>query len=284
MDMNAGATTDEGRSRDDLPLRLATAAVGIPLLALCVWLGGAPFLAITAVGAFMGIWELRILLRPLGRVVWPVSALIAAAFLYTGYTSDTSPALVALTVIAGGSFGALLFTYRVGSWDGARSWIATIAAAVYPAALLSAGIALRESSDGLLWLSYAVIVTFASDTSAYAIGRLVGRHTLAPSISPGKTWEGTIGGIVGATAVSTIFALTMDLDALTLTTALLLGAQLSIVGQIGDLGESWLKRRTGVKDSGRLLPGHGGVLDRLDSLIPVVAVVFVYATVATTME
>ena len=132
------------RTRDTLPLRLATAAVGIPLLALCVWLGGIPLLAITAAATFLGIWELRVLLHPLGRVLWPLSVLIAAAFLYSGHTADMSPTLIALTVIAGGSLGAALFTYRTGSWDGARSWTTTIGASVYPAALLATGLALEN--------------------------------------------------------------------------------------------------------------------------------------------
>ena len=202
------------RTRDTLPLRLATAAIGIPLLALCVWLGGIPLLAITAAAAFLGIWELRVLLHPLGRVLWPLSVLIAAAFLYSGHTAYMPPTLIALTVIAGGSLGAALFTYRTGSWDGARSWTTTIGASVYPAALLATGLALRESTDGLAWLTYAILVTFASDTAAYATGRLIGRHKLSPSISPGKTWEGAAGAVICAAAISAAFAVIVQLDGL----------------------------------------------------------------------
>ena len=241
-------------AKDTLPLRLATAAVGIPLLALCVWLGGIPLLAITAAAAFLGIWELRGLLRPLGRVLWPLSALTAAAFLYTGHTADMSPTLIALTVIAGGSLGALLFTYRTGSRDGARSWTTTVGASVYPAALLATGLALRESTDGLAWLSYAILIAFASDTAAYATGRLIGRHKLSPSISPGKTWEGAAGAVVGAAALSAAFAVFVEFDGLPVVNAILLGAGLSILGQIGDLAESWLKRKAGAKDSGATAP------------------------------
>ena len=202
------------RTRDTLPLRLATAAVGIPLLALCVWLGSIPLLAITAAATFLGIWELRVLLHPLGRVLWPLSALIAAAFLYSGHTADISPTLIALTVIGGGSLGAVLFTYRTGSWDGARSWTTTIGASIYPAALLATGLALRESADGLAWLTYAILITFASDTAAYATGSLIGRHKLSPSISPGKTWEGAAGAVIGAAAISAAFAVIVQLDGL----------------------------------------------------------------------
>ena len=281
MDIDIDSTSP---SRDTLPLRLATAAVGIPLLALCVWLGGIPLLAITAAAAFLGIWELRVLLHQFGRVLWPLSALIAAAFLYSGHTADMPPTLIALTAIAGGSLGAVLFTYRTGSWDGARSWTTTIGASIYPAALLATGLALRESTDGLAWLTYAILGTFASDTAAYATGRLIGRHKLSPSMSPGKTWEGAAGAVIGAAAISAAFAVIVQLDGLPLINAILLGAGLSILGQMGDLAESWLKRQAGSKDSGQLLPGHGGILDRLDSLLPILPAVFLYVTVITTME
>ena len=281
MDMDNASTPP---SRDTLPLRLATAAVGIPLLALCVWLGGIPLLAITAAAAFLAIWELRVLLHQFGRVLWPLSALFAAAFLYSGHTADMSPTLIALTVIAGGSLGALLFTYRTGSRDGARSWTTTVGASLYPAALLATGLALRESTDGLAWLSYAILVTFASDTAAYAAGRLIGRHKLSPSISPGKTWEGAAGAVVGAMIASAAFAVIVEIDGLPVINAILLGAALSVLGQIGDLAESWLKRKAGAKDSGAFLPGHGGILDRLDSLLPILPAVFLYVTVITTME
>ena len=281
MDMDNISTPP---AKDTLPLRLATAAVGIPLLALCVWLGSIPLLAITAAATFLGIWELRVLLHQFGRVLWPLSALAAAAFLYSGHTADMSPSLIALTVIAGGSLGAALFTYRTGSWDGARSWTTTVGASIYPAALLATGLALRESADGLAWLTYAILVTFASDTAAYATGRLIGRHRLAPSISPSKTWEGAAGAVVGAAALSAAFAVIVEIDGLPIVNAILLGAALSILGQIGDLAESWLKRQADAKDSGQLLPGHGGILDRLDSLLPILPAVFLYVTVITTME
>ena len=270
--------------RDSLPLRLATAAVGIPILAAAVWLGSIPLLLVTAAATFLGIWELRILLRPMSRVVWPVSALLAGAFLFSASTEDPSPALIALTVIGGGTLGAALFAFRLRTWSGAQAWVATVIAAVYPAVFLAAGLLLREQPDGLAWLGYAILITFASDTAAYAVGSLIGRHKLAPSISPSKTWEGAIGGIIGAAAVSAAFAAFIDLDALPLATAIALGAGLSVLGQLGDLAESWLKRTAGVKDSGQLLPGHGGILDRLDSLLPILPAVLVYVTIVTTME
>lgn len=270
--------------RDSLPLRLATAAVGIPILAAAVWLGSIPLLLVTAIVTFLAIWELRILLQAIGRVVWPVSALLAGVFLLSASTADASPALIALTVIGGGTLGAALLAFRLRTWSGAQSWCATVITAVYPAVFLAAGLLLREKPDGLAWLAYAILITFSSDTAAYAVGSLIGRNKLAPSISPGKTWEGALGGIIGAAAVSAAFAWSINLDALPLAPAIALGTGLSALGQLGDLAESWLKRTAGVKDSGQLLPGHGGILDRLDSLLPILPAVLVYVTIVTTME
>ncbi len=164
------------------------------------------------------------------------------------------------------------------------SFILWLLASLAVAAALASGLVLRESHDGLAWLSYAILITFASDTAAYAVGSLVGRHRLAPLISPSKTWEGAAGGIIGAAVVSAAFTVFAELDALPFAAAIPLGAALSVLGQLGDLGESWLKRKAGVKDSGNLLPGHGGVLDRLDSLLPILPAVLVYVTIVTTME
>lgn len=226
MEMNQEGATSK---RDSLPLRLVTAAAGIPILALAIWLGGIPLLLVTGAAVLVAIWELRALLRRFGLMPWLLASLAVAGF-------------------------------------------------------LAAGLALREGDDGLAWLSYAILLTFASDTAAYTVGSLIGRHRLAPTISPSKTWEGAVGGIIGAAAVSAVFAWFIELDSLPLMAATLLGAGLSVLGQLGDLTESWLKRKAGVKDSGNLLPGHGGILDRLDSLLPILPAVFVYVTIVTTME
>jgi phosphatidate cytidylyltransferase len=116
--------------------------------------------------------------------------------------------------------------------------------------------------DLLLWL---LIVVWTTDTAAYAVGRRVGGPRLAPSISPGKTWAGLGGGVIGASLASVIAAWALGSERLVHAAGL--GAVFAIVAQVGDLAESALKRRAGVKDSGSLIPGHGGVLDRVDGLL-----------------
>ena len=154
--------------------------------------------------------------------------------------------------------------------DGVRV-LAGVACVALPFAAL---IALRLDDAGLQWTVLAFLVTFATDTSAYAVGRAVGRRKLAPSISPGKTWEGAVGGLVGAAAAATALVVLLDGIESNLLPAIALGLGVGVAAQAGDLLESKVKRLADAKDSGRLIPGHGGLLDRLDSLLPVFPLVY----------
>ena len=158
------------------------------------------------------------------------------------------------------------------------SWAWTIAGILYLGWLLSHMVALRSLEDGRNWVFFVLFVTWLSDTTAFFIGRKLGRHKLAPGISPGKTWEGAIGGIGGAIAMSVLFFTPTPFQLpLTYWQAIPLSIGVSILGQAGDLVESLLKRNMGVKDSGKLMPGHGGALDRLDSLIFAGVLVYYFA-------
>ena len=122
-----------------------------------------------------------------------------------------------------------------------------------------------RADDGLALVLWIFIITWATDTGAYFVGRAFGRAKLAPSISPGKTVAGLYGGMAGATLFGGAWVLFAELN----TALLLLAPLFALAAQGGDLFESWMKRRAGVKDSGDWLPGHGGLLDRLDGLVPV---------------
>jgi len=132
---------------------------------------------------------------------------------------------------------------------------------------------IRQLDQGFQWLLLAFLITFATDTGAYAVGKIFGSRRMAPSISPGKTWEGAIGGVVAGIGATVSLVTLQDLP-LSTWSALWLGAAAAVVSQFGDLMESKLKRLAGVKDSGRLIPGHGGLLDRLDSLVLVFPLVY----------
>jgi len=158
------------------------------------------------------------------------------------------------------------------------TWAWTIAGILYIGWLLSNMVALRGLEDGRNWVFFVLFVTWLSDTAAFFTGRKRGRHKLAPNISPGKTWEGAIGGIGGAIAMSVLFFTPTPFQLpLTYWQAIPLSIGVSILGQAGDLVESLLKRNMGVKDSGTLMSGHGGMLDRMDSIIFAGTLVYYFA-------
>lgn len=166
------------------------------------------------------------------------------------------------------------------------AWAWTMAGILYVGWLLSYLVALRSMFDGRNLVFFALFITFASDTAAFFIGRALGKHHLAPSISPAKTWEGAIAGILAAVIFSLVFTLPkalttpnpLYLSAVGSWQAILLGVLVSVFGQFGDLVESLLKRNMGAKDSGILVPGHGGILDRIDSIIFAGVIVYYYVT------
>ena len=163
------------------------------------------------------------------------------------------------------------------------SWAWTIAGILYVGWLLSFWVALRGLETpampdaGRNWVFFALFITFASDTSAFFVGRALGRHHLAPRISPSKTWEGAIAGAFGAIVASLLFILPSPLGLpLGWWQVMLLGLVVSIFGQLGDLVESLFKRNMGAKEASRLVPGHGGALDRIDSVVFAGIVVYYY--------
>jgi phosphatidate cytidylyltransferase len=160
-------------------------------------------------------------------------------------------------------------------------WAWTMAGVLYAGWLLGYLVELRGIDEGRNWIFMAILVTFASDTAAFFVGRAWGRHKLAPQISPNKTWEGAAGGVCGAMLASLFFILPTRLSLsqhLNWWLAVVLGLLISVFGQLGDLAESLLKRNMGVKDSGKLIPGHGGILDRMDSIVFAGVVVYYYVS------
>jgi len=155
------------------------------------------------------------------------------------------------------------------------SWAWTMAGILYVGWLLSYLVALRDLSAGRDWVFFALFTNFGSDTAAFFIGRTWGRHRLAPKISPGKTWEGAIAGVFGAIILGLALVTLLNLP-LGYGHAVILSLLISIFGQFGDLAESLFKRNIGVKESGKLMPGHGGLLDRMDSIVFTSVVVYYY--------
>jgi phosphatidate cytidylyltransferase len=162
-----------------------------------------------------------------------------------------------------------------------REWTAGMAKCVFGLVYLALPLALLMQThlyypSGKIWIFFLLIVIFATDTGAFYFGRHFGRHRLYERISPKKTWEGAIGGLFSSLLAGLIFAKYMGLQFSWQLPALII--TLSVAAQIGDLAESALKRNHGIKDSGRLLPGHGGILDRIDGLLFAIPVLSVFLT------
>lgn len=240
--------------------RILVAAVLLPVAVAVLWFGGVWILAAGVLIAILGLHELWTMARPLRPVplagyLGAVAMVVAAWFEgIAGLALVLGPVLLVIFILGAAAPGP------AGTAVGGLG--VTLFGVVWVGGGLGAIVILREISfDTVL----AVLLgTWAADIGAYAIGRMIGRRKLAPAISPGKTWEGFIAGIVAGTAVVWWILYGTELGSVA---ALIVGLAVAITGPFGDLLESYVKRDLGVKDSGRLLAGHGGVLDRIDATL-----------------
>ncbi len=259
-------------TKDRLQARLLSAAVLIPVLLLAIWAGGYWTAAAAALAALLALRELGTLMRAAGwrPLVYEGAAWGAAVVV----VAPRSTILVLLALAAGAIATMVVAAVTRRSAAAVGDWAITAAAVAYVAAPLTAIVLLREGEAGAAWLIVAFFGTFATDTGSYAVGKLIGRHQMAPRISPGKTWEGAAGGLLAGTGATVALIAVLGSIETALGAAALLGIGIALAAQAGDLVESWLKRLAGAKDSGTLIPGHGGLLDRMDSLVPVFPLVY----------
>jgi len=243
--------------------RVLVALVGVPVVLLIVWAGGWWLFALAGVAAVLALHEYSLMIRTLRPVI------LAA---YTGaLLSLLGAQLGGLDWTAAGFLSTMVLAFLL-HWIATTRQSATVAIA---ATVLGAGwvglclahlVLLREiPHDGKLATFTVLIAVWAGDIGAFFAGRLIGRHKLAPALSPGKTWEGFLFGM--ATTIFVAFVALYKEDYLSIPQSILLGAVIAVAAPLGDLFESALKRDMQVKDSGRLLAAHGGVLDRIDSLL-----------------
>lgn len=257
--------------------RVASATVALPLVLLVAW-AGLPWLTLlVAVATAVAVMEVCVMARRWGsRPIIPAALalgvlLVAAGHVLANHTEGRA-ILAPITAAAAGLSLALL-VWRPPRGTGPPAVLVTSATALYIGGLLFHAPLLREMEGGRDLVVLLLTATFATDTSAFLVGRRLGRTPLAPSISPAKTVEGALGGILGTigTSVAVVYGLGIDWS---LGRTIAMGAVLGVSGQIGDLAESRLKRRARVEDSGAMVPGHGGVLDRLDSIVFNLVVVY----------
>jgi phosphatidate cytidylyltransferase len=262
----------------NLIVRVATAAVLLPVVLWLLWMGGLPFALLVSAAAAVAAWELNELpfhcaglgespdaqARARGREI----ASVAAAFLLPltdglvhGFTARAILAALVMVALA----DALLFEPELPRAP-QRVGLAVLGAA-YPGLLLATVVQLRQLPDGAAWVVLTLTVTWLNDTGAYFAGRALGRRKLCPRISPSKTWEGAAGGLLASIVGALVVKGLGWLPQLPWWGGVVVGAGAGVLGPIGDLGESMLKRAYGAKDSSNLLPGHGGLLDRIDALL-----------------
>lgn len=269
---------------NQLRIRIISASIGIPIVLAAIWLGLPGIAVLSVSAAVLGGFELDRMMRPAAErryrwagtriillAVGPVAIAAFGAWMVSQgrINGDQLPIIMAVVLAL-----ALLVrgTATLGRSGRASAWAYWVFAAYVGLSLAHAPV-LVEHTSGRQLLLLAVGTTFAVDTAALFVGMSIGRTRLAPGISPNKSWEGAVAGVIGGVAAAVVIDAAFDLQ-FSPVTAGILGAVLGVTAIIGDLYESWIKRRAGVKDSGTLIPGHGGILDRLDSVMPNLAVVY----------
>ena len=266
-----------------LGLRLASAAVGMPIIIAAILIGGPLFAALMALSLAIALGEIAVIVKlDLRSALFIVT--VAAIGAVIGVATQPSLPLLWPLLAAALAIAAVATLSAVRSIPdpepaqlkpillGAVSMLAALPYLAIPGATF---VLVRASDQGTDWVLLAVLAIMSTDAAAYAGGRLLGRHQLAPSVSPNKTIEGAIAGWLGGFGATIALDQILNLD-VQIWPLVLLAIILPILSQLGDLVESLFKRAMDVKDSSNLIPGHGGVLDRLDSLLFGLPVVFFF--------
>jgi phosphatidate cytidylyltransferase len=255
----------QGSRAHNFALRVASAAVLAPAVLLLTYVGGWPFLALCLLGA-LGIlyeWTLLIARHPASGILVPGTIALVTASLFAGAAMPNA----ALIAVAVGGAAAALISAEVShnAWGFRQAGWAAGGVVYAGAALLGPALLRREPEWGLTALLLLFATVWATDIFAFFCGRLFGGPLLWPRISPNKTWSGAIGGLAGGVAAALGVAYTVGVGKLGIIGAMAL--LLSVLAQAGDLLESAIKRRFDAKDSGAFIPGHGGLMDRLDGFL-----------------
>lgn len=242
--------------------RLLVVAIGAPIVLGALWLGGWWLFALVSLGSLVALHEFYAMARPLRPLVLAgyagaIGALVGAK-------------LGGVEWMLGGFLSTLVLAFLFFLVATTRApATAAISSTVFGAAWIGFGLGflllLRAVPDGRLAAFTVIIAVWVDDTAAYLIGRAVGRHKFSPAISPAKTWEGFVAGT--AAGVFAVFVSLYHQDFLSIADSIILGVVVTVAAALGDLFESAFKRDLEVKDSGRLLAGHGGVLDRVDAFL-----------------
>ena len=252
--------------------RLIVSFTLIPIVVVVIVLGGYFYLLTVLVAFSLAAWEYSRLFQ--GAALRPALPLIVGGVLLL-VAAGWAPALNAQGILVGGAVLAALtwhlLDFERGATTSGTDFCVTVAGIFYLGGLGGIFVALRQIPQGLWWLLAGVLAVNLADSAAYFSGRQWGKHKMAPRLSPNKTWEGYAGGALVSVMGVGLFALALQglgvsgASSLTWPVGLFLGLLVGLLGPLGDLGVSMFKRQIGVKDTGTILPGHGGMFDRIDS-------------------
>ncbi|MEJ2209383.1 MAG: phosphatidate cytidylyltransferase [Anaerolineae bacterium] len=264
-----------------LRTRVLSAIVLIPIVAGLAYAGGWLLAVVLFIVVVRAAFEAFVLLQGAGyRPLLPVAALIMALFFLAARLPEAH--LTGLVLAFSLIFSLIWQLLRPPRENPIQSWTLTLGIALWLGWLASHFVLLRDLSPafglglGTRWLAVVFLVTWINDSAAYFVGKAIGRHPCCPYLSPNKTWEGTIGGWIGGVGATVLLGLWLvDLPWLH---GLALGALVATVAPFGDLAKSMIKRQMGVKDFAALIPGHGGMFDRIDSLLFVAPTIYYYVT------
>ncbi len=267
----------------NLVVRLVTGLIGAPLIILLLFLGPAwGWLLFVAIAASIGAYELFSMTHPADRLAQVIGVALVEAVIGVFWFSGGDPKALLTLIVVAPILGIMLVLWRLGDIQTAAvRLMAFTFGPLYVGAGLGALVLLRRDGDalgvhaGAGFVVLALSLAWASDTGAYFAGRFLGKHKLYEAVSPKKTVEGAFGGLA-ASALSAVVAHFCFLPELPLVPGLVLAVVAGGLGQAGDLGESVLKRSFGVKDSGGIVPGHGGILDRVDALLITGSTTYLY--------
>ncbi len=259
--------------------RWITGLIALPFLIFLVYKGGVLFTILISIAGLVALWEYyRIVFngedKPISNIIllWGYGinfAIIWSTFLVG---PNLSLSVIGLNLIVVALISLFQFKTDQTVLDVVIKQLQGI---IYIPVLLSFLVLIREGSSGMIWVFVLLAVIFAGDTGAYYVGSYLGRHKLSPAVSPGKTIEGSIGGLAVNLVLGGVGKY-FFLSGLPWGLSLLFFLTVGIAGQVGDLFESELKRSSGIKDSGGILPGHGGILDRIDALLFASPVAYIF--------
>lgn len=257
--------------------RVFSASIALPILFLFILLGSPWLTVLVLVITVLAVFEYyRLFKGTLVRKSLVPSLILAVAFIVNSYLISVGlldeKSLLILAAV-GLSVTLLLFCLFNQTFPFSTKALFSIVGPSYLGFAMAHIVLLRRLDEGTQWLALTLLIVFGTDTAAFFVGRKFGKYRIAPRISPNKTWEGAIAGFIGGVLVAIVTHFFMGLP-ISILQIFLLGIGASLLAQAGDLAESAMKRYVGVKDAGALIPGHGGILDRLDSVLPVLILVY----------